>query len=206
MPVDEVRIGDFSQPLVSPKSEASGTPGKESSPAKARYEAVEKQLEEQADKVEAALRPQQSYEEKLKAIDVTRETAARIVDDVLFKGFYAEEVTVTPRVKCVLRTRSYRDSERIQSYLETARPVYELHYNEVVMKWTLAASLVSFGKDAFAHPDRTAKASDVEAAFQQRLSYIEGLAEPAVRLLYAKLYKFDEKIRVVLEEGAVENF
>jgi hypothetical protein len=199
--MEETRIGDFSKPLVD-KPAAAGATGD----TKVRLEAAEQSLETEANAAEAALKPIKSFEDKLKEVKVTKEQAADIIDSVLMKGYWSETVPVTSRINLKLRTRSARDVRRIQDYLEVHRPVYDAHYQEIMGRMTLAASLEQFGKDVFSFPGKEAKPEDYEDAFQKRAQYIEGLADPALRLLFMKLWTFDEKIRVVLSEGTIENF
>jgi len=223
--MDEVKIGDFTKPVVSPMQRvaaaaaaASATatsgastvstarPTTAASPEAERLDATEKRLAEQAQETEEALQPKINYEEQLKAAGITKDEAARIVDNLLFKGCYAEEVPLSARVKVAFRTRQARDTARTLTYLEVVRPIYENHVNEVVSKHSLAASLERLGQDRFEFPSKDASTDKVEEAFQTRLTYINGLPDPVLRLLFLKLVKFDEKVRVVLQEGAIENF
>lgn len=198
--MEETRIGDFSKPLV--EKPAAGATGD----TKARLETAEQSLETEANTAEAALKPLKSYEERLKEAGVTKEQAADIIDAVIMKGYWSEPIKITQRVVLRLRTRSARDTRRIQDHLEVQRPVYEAHYTEVLGRMSLAASLEALGADKFAFPGKESKAEEYEAAFQTRVSYIENLADPILRLLFMKLWTFDEKIRVVLSEGTIENF
>lgn len=199
---DDFTIGDFKTPLIPPKANA---PAPQGSPAQERLEGAEQQLEGKAKAAEKELAPLQAYEERLKDLGVTREEAANIIDSVLLKGAYAEDIKLTASVKMRLRTRTAKDIRRIQEYLEVAKPLYDNHYQEILNRMCLAASLERFGADTMAFVGKGAKAEDYEKAFQDRLAYIEALPDPTLRLLFSKLYRFDTKIRVVLEEGAIEN-
>jgi hypothetical protein len=198
--MEETRIGDFSQPLVQ-KAAATAT-----GDTKVRLEAAEQSLETEAQDAEAALKPLKSFEERLKDVSVTKEQAADIIDAVIMKGAWSETFKITSRISVRLRTRSARDTRRIQDYLEAQRPLFDAHYQEILGRMTLAASLEQLGPDKFSFPGKDAKNEDYEEAFQKRAQYVEGLADPVLRLLFMKLWTFDEKIRVVLSEGTVENF
>ncbi len=199
-PTDEARIGDFSRPIVDP-------PKKPASPTKESLEAMETKLDEEVSKDEAALKPMASYEERLKEVGLTREKAAEIVDAVLLKGFWAEDVKITSRIKCRLRTRNARDTRRANEILEAQRYTIDAHYSEHLTRLLLGASLEQFGDDKFTHPNpRKSPEVEVEKAFQERMGYIDGLPDPALRILFSKLYAFDRKVAVALEEGAIENF
>jgi len=197
---EEVRIGDFSRPVVPPKKAA------QSSPTADKLTEAETALKTEADETEKKIKPLETYEERLKEVGVTKEQAAFIVDEVLLKGCYSEEISLTSRVSVKFRTRLYRDTQRMQSYLEVSRPTYEAHYSEIVFKYSLAAALEKFGADVFKHPTKASTGDEIEKSFQTRLTYVENLPDITLRLLYTKLGRFDRKIRVCLEEGAIENF
>ena len=118
---DEVRIGDFSKPVGEMLSG-----GVSSSPVKEKLDAAEKQLDDKATVAEATLRPMQTYEDRLREVGVTREEAARIIDAVLLRGFYSEEIPITKSISLRLRTRTARDTKRIQEELaQTGRVIRE---------------------------------------------------------------------------------
>lgn len=193
--LDDLRIGDFSRPPV----EAAGT-------TKAALEGAEKRLDAEAAIVEAELKPLVSYEEKLKDAGVTKEQAASVVNSIMTKGFWSEEIKVTTTMRARFRTRSKKDTTRAQAFVEQQRPQYESHYAELLTHSLLAASLEQFGSDKFEHPGRKASDKEVEAAYQDRYAYVENLADPVYRLLATKLVAFDRKVAIVLEEGTIENF
>lgn len=194
--IDDLRIGDFSRPV------ATKTPGT----TKDNLEIAERKLEAEAEAVEAELRPMASYEERLKEVGVTRDQAAKIVNAIMTKGYWSDEIPITKTLKVVFRTRSKKDISRAQSYIEAQRPVYDAHYADLMTHHLLAASLEQFGTDKFEHPDRKATSETVEKLFTDRFVYVETLADPAYRLLANKLATFDRKVAAVLEEGAIENF
>lgn len=197
---DDVRIGDFTRPTVDPPKPTTGQ-------TKEKLEALEIQLDAEASKDEATLKPMASYEEKLKEAGLTREKAAEIIDAVLLKGFYAEDIKVTSKVKVRLRTRNARDTKRAQEILEAQRFTIDAHYSESWSRLLLAASLEQFGDDKFVHPNpRKDSYETTEKAFQERIAYVEGLPDPALRVLFGKLWKFDNRVSVALEEGSIENF
>jgi hypothetical protein len=201
---DETRIGDFSRPVVEP---AKGKPPVAASPTKESLENMESRLEEDAQKDEAVLKPMASFEEKLKEAGLTRDKAAEIIDAVLLKGHYAEDIKITARVKTRLRTRNARDTKRAQEILEAQRFTIDTHYSEIWGRLLLAASLESFGDDKFVHPNPRKDAYEViEKAFQERIAYVDALPDPALRILMQRLFKFDQRVSVALEEGSIENF
>ena len=192
----DVRIGDFSRPVVDAPP---------ASPTKDALVGAEEALGTDARREEAALKPMLSYEERLKEVGVDRDKAAQIIDAVLLKGFYAEDVPITKRIKARFRTRSSRDTKRAQEVIEAQRLTYDVHYNELLSRLLLSASLESFGEDKLPHP-RKVPTDDLEKAFQERVNYIDNMADPALRILMQRLAKFDRMISIVLEEGSIENF
>lgn len=197
--VDDLRIGDFSKP-VTPAAEPPSSPTEEA------LKAAERRLETDAQKDEAVLKPMQSYEDKLKEAGVSKEEAAEIVDSVLLKGHYSKEYSITKRIKVRFRTRNARDTRRAQDMLESMRLTMATHYNEMLGRYLLAASLEMFGNDKLEHPGKDAKSDDIEKSYAARLSYIENMSDPALRIAFDKLRVFDNMISVVLEEGTIENF
>lgn len=205
MPISDMNIGDFSRPVVPGDKPRPGGQAKVSPEPIAETAAA---LEAEAKATEAALLPMRSYEEQLREIGVTKEQAAAIVDAVMRVGYWSEEISITRSIKARLRTRSSRDRGRALAYVENARPMYDAHYQELMNKHLLAASLESFGEDKFHHPDaRLAKAEEIDQAFETRFRYVDsGMSDPALTLLLHRFFKFEAKIRAVMQEGAVENF
>jgi hypothetical protein len=197
---DDVRIGDFTRSTVDPPKPTTGQ-------TKEKLEALETQLDAEASKDEAALKPMTSYEERLKEIGIDRAKAAEIIDAVLLKGYYAEDVKITSKIKARLRTRSARDTKRATELLEAQRLTIDTHYNEALTRILLAASLEQFGDDRLPHVQgRKASNEDIEKAFQERITYVDGMSDPAMRVMFAKLAKFDRMVATALEEGSIENF
>lgn len=200
MPVDDARIGDFSTSIVTPAPQGAGSPTAEA------MRAAETRLETDAKKDEAALKPMTSYEERLKAIDMSREEAAKIVDAILLRGYFSKTYPLTKTLAVSFRTRCARDITRANSMLENQRFSYDHHYSQLFTRYMLAASLERLGSETFTHPQKGAKTDDIETAYRQRLSHIEDLPEPTTNLLISKLIAFDNMINVVMAEGVVENF
>lgn len=197
------RIGDFSRPPVDVPAPASA-PVSTASPTKEKLDAVEQRLKTEASEAEAQLAPLEAYEKQLKEVGLTREEAARIVDDVLTKGYYEETFPITSRVKVTFRTRLARDIRRVHERLEADRYTIDSHYSMALSRYLLAASLSSFGTTKFAFPQGVTE--ETEKAYQARLEFVDGLSEPALQTIYPRLAKFDRKVAVAFQEGAIENF
>ena len=192
---DPIAIGNFDKPLV------------ERSHTEAALKSAEARLDGDVRRDEEQLQPLQSYADRLKEAGIDTAKAAKIVDEVLLKGFYAEDIQITKTIKMRLRTRSARDTRRIQDILEAEAPKFDHHYRETLTRLLLAASLEQFGDQKLRHPEKNDKAEDIEQKFQERIQYLDSqVSDPALRIMFAKLFKFDQMITVALEEGAIENF
>lgn len=202
---DPVAIGDFSKPLV--PNPMTAPPPASASPTEAALKSAEARLNADVKKDEEALQPMQTYADRLKEAGIDLAKAAKIVDDVLLKGFYAETFPITKTIAMRLRTRTARDTKRIQEILEAEKPSFDHHYRETMTRLLLAASLESFGEDKLPHPNKKTSTDDIEKMFQERISYVDNqVSDPAMRILFQKLWKFDRMVTIALEEGAIENF
>jgi vacuolar-type H+-ATPase subunit I/STV1 len=194
----ETTIGDFQRPKkVEPVAATSATQ---------RLEEKETLLEREVKSTEEQLRPLESYEEALEKAGISKDEAATIVDDVLLKGFYSETIPITSRIKVRLRTRSYSDTMRVNTALDVLKPMYQVGYDEIVYRYSLAASLEYFAGKEFKFPTVKDDRDTQDKLFEERLKFLETQPEATVLILFEKLRKFDEKVRTVLKEGAIENF
>lgn len=200
------KVGDFSQPLVEPARAPAAITAAPASPTKDRLDAAEQRIYAEAAETEATLKPLEAYEAQLKEVGLTRDDAARIVDAVLVQGFYSEDFPITTRVRGTFRTRLARDTRRAHERLEIDRPTFDVHYQEALSRYLLAASIMRFGASVFVFPGPKSTQDEIEKAYQDRLAFVDNLSEPALRILYTKLAKFDRKVVAALQEGAIENF
>lgn len=199
----ETTIGEFQRPK---KTAAPAAPASAAPTAAQRLEEKETVLEREVKSTEEQLKPLETYEEALAKANISKDEAATIIDDVLMKGFYAETIPITQRVKVRLRTRSYSDTMRVNTALDVLKPLYQVGYDEIVYRYSLAASLESFAGKEFKFPSAKDSRDTQDALFEERLKFLESQPEATVLILFEKLRKFDEKIRTVLKEGAIENF
>lgn len=204
--MDDLKIGDFSRPVVSKTAPTKAAPPQQQAPIAQRLDSQEAILDKEASQVEEALTPLQTYEKAIQAIGVTRDRAAQMVDSLLQNGYWSEEVQLSRTVKARFRTRQYKDIERARTYLEITRPAHADLYNDILYKYQLAASLETYNKTTFAFPAKGDSEERITELFNLRLAFVDGLSDMLFRMLLSKLYKFDTKIRVVFDEGAIENF
>ncbi len=198
----ELNLGDFEKPLAPPPKKTVQPAGS----SEKQLSSAEEQLAQAAQEAEQNLAPLERYEQSLKRLKITRDEAAQIVDTILTQGYWSKELPITPRCKVRFRSRLYSDTRRFLDYVEAVQPRNPSNYNELLYKYSLAASLEKFDKRVFGHPKDDADEAAVEDSFKKRLTFVEKCADSVVRVLYAKLHEFDEIVRVVMEEGAAENF
>lgn len=196
----ETVIGDFQRPKQSP------TPAPTGPTTSQRLEEKETLLEREVKSTEEQLKPLESYEEALAKAGIDKDQAATIIDDVLMKGYYSETIPVTSRINVRLRTRSYADTMRVNTALDVLKPMYQVGYDEIVYRYSLAASLEYFAGKEFKFPTARDSRETQDQLFDERLKFLETQPEATVLILFEKLRKFDERIRTVLKEGAIENF
>ena len=200
---DPIAIGNFDKPYVERPAATTST----TSLTEAALKGAEARLDSDARKDEEQLQPLQTYADRLKEAGIDLVKAAKIVDEILLKGYYAEDIKITKSIKMRLRTRSARDTRRIQDILEAEAPKFDHHYRETLTRLLLAASLERFGDQTLPHPEKNDKSEEIERKFQERIAYLDNqVSDPALRIMFSKLFKFDQMVTVALEEGAIENF
>jgi hypothetical protein len=204
---DPVSIGNFDKPVVS--RPGPGEPAVSASPTEAVLKGAEARLDADAKKDEEALQPMETYADRLKDVGLDATKAAKILDEILLKGFYVHTYPITKTLSVQLRTRSSRDTKRIQEILDREKPAFDHHYHESLTRMLLACSLQKLGETPLSHPEKGKKTpnDDIEQMFQDRINYVDNqVPDPLLRVLFQKLWKFDRMITVALEEGAIENF
>lgn len=174
-------------------------------PAKAVVTALEDSLQRDVDAAEGVAKRTLTYEELLEREGITKEEAYVIRDALLVDLYFSQTVFLTENTSVKFRTRSYHDFIRYHQAVERANPFTVAERDEITMRYFLAASLEAYGGTQFEFPD-SADSAAVEKAFEVRLKFISKLPEAVVEVLGRHLHKFDRKIRIVLSEGAVEDF
>lgn len=140
----------------------------------------------------------EAYLKELERLKVSQTEAAKIVDAMLFKGAYEEEVQVTKKLRVKLRTRGQEAVDRLNHAIDKADPKYNGSLYGLIAQYNLAASLIAYGPYNFD--------PSTDEGFEKTVKYIKTLPAPIFQLLCTKLSKFDEKCMAVMTEGAVENF
>jgi hypothetical protein len=171
------------------------------------------QEEDKQENPEGAPRPKtpkekaEDYAAGLAAVGLTHLQARGILEKVLVNGDYEERIKLGP-VPVVICTRKYSDVLRTLHFLELEKPTYAMSINDVVARYNMAASLVSFGDKTFERPSKKEGATDdaVEAAFHYRLSFVMDLPVVTSDRLMQIVHDFDQRIGAVFAEGAPEDF
>jgi len=147
------------------------------------------------------------YQQGLIAVGVSPVVARGILEKVLVESYYEETCKLGP-LQVSVRTRSYNDVMRTLRFLELEKPTYSMGINDVVARYNMAASLVSYGDQKFRFPTKKGGATEdmIEEAFHERLSFILDLPVVAMNRLMQIVHDFDEKISAVFAEGGPEDF
>jgi hypothetical protein len=174
-------------------------------PAKAVVSALESTIEKDVKEAEGVTDKALTYEELLKRESIDLDEAYRVRDALLIDGYYGETIFLTPNTSVRFRTRAYLDFTRFHQAVERAQPRYLPERDELAMRFFLAASLEAYGGKTFEFPP-TSDVTACENAFDVRHRFILSLPEAVVEVLGRHLHKFDRKIRVILSDGAVEDF
>lgn len=154
----------------------------------------------------------EQYAAGLAAVGLTLEDARYIMDEVLFKEMYTETFEIGRGVTATFRTRTYTDTQRILRIIEAEAPRIPMHYNDILARCNLAASLVTYNGRSFPKPVQTEKMSTdafrelEETAFHTCLTYVIQLPTPVTTRLMHLLSKFDAKLYAVFADGAPADF
>jgi hypothetical protein len=173
----------------------------------------EKTGEEKLDEVVESKRPltaaekAKRYREGLEEAGIPLEKARAILDAVIFKNCYIEDVVLLGRLKVGIRTRVYEDLQRIMHALETEAPAFPVHTDDLVARYNVAASLAYYQDHRFEFPDPgTASLQEITSAFEKRMQFLMSLSTPVVSSLIEAVNKFDRVMATVFAEGAPEDF
>lgn len=124
----------------------------------------------------------------------TKEELLEIFDEILFQGFYQEDITLRGKLTITLRTRSAEDTAKISRSIDAEQYQLSSTYMEHRALLNLATSLVTYnGKDM---QDKT---------YEARFEYVKKLPAHLVSLLSSSLVEFDSKVEAACKDGE-ENF
>jgi hypothetical protein len=197
-------VGQFSGPPGNSPRTPAPLPGNVETPA------TEEDKKENTDDVARPKTPAEkaeAYAAGLAAVGLTHVQARGILEKVLVNGDYEERIKLGP-VPVVICTRKYSDVLRTLRFLELEKPTYAMSINDVVARYNMAASLVSFGDETFERPSKKDGATDedVESAFHYRLSFVMDLPVVTSDRLMQIVHEFDQRIGAVFAEGSPEDF
>jgi|MudIll2142460700_1097286.scaffolds.fasta_scaffold00022_26 hypothetical protein len=217
---DRPKLGDFTRPSakkpgddipenekmpVTPKPVAADPPAEMTPPETTGEKTAQARVDLYTD-IQDAMLPVEDYRKYLEEHDISEEDAARIVDDLMTKGYYEEEIPITRRVSMKLRTREQRDVVRVQLAMQVQRPLFQDSMSELVSRYNLAASLAAYNGKEYYFPGPTDSLERVDELFDERLKVVEKLAAAVFSRLTMSLAKFDRKVLAVMREGVAENF
>lgn len=201
-------IGDFKDPDEKEDESIQGERKGQETPAKRMVDGIQANMETMVSTRENSAEKAEDWRDRLKSKGISLEKAHSIIDDLLTKGYYEESFDITSRVSVTFRTRSQYDFQRYMRALDIVNPRFNDEMQEIAMRYFVAASLVRFKDKEFEHPELAGaegKAS-VDAAFEERMDWVEKQPAQLVVLLSQKLHAFDEMIAAIFSEGVIENF
>lgn len=124
----------------------------------------------------------------------SKEELLEIFDEVLFQGFYQEDVTLRGRLTVTFRTRSAEDTAKISRTIDAEQYQLSSTYMEHRALLNLSTSMVTFnGKDM------------QDKSFDDRFALVKKLPAHLVSLLSTALVEFDSKVEAACKDGD-ENF
>jgi len=178
-------------------------------PTSALLSALEAGIQSDVDELGSAVAPIKPYKERLAEAGISLEFARHVLDQVLMHGtHYAEDVKIGPSIRVRFRTREVHDSMRIFRAIENEAPRYVETSDDIKVRYMLASSLEAYGNRTFVIPtlEKPEDMVKLDDAFNERLFFVSRLNDFALPLLMREFRKFDDKIRLILSEGAVEAF
>lgn len=178
-------------------------------PTAALIGALEEGMQRDVNELDNAVAPIKPYKERLAEAGISLDYARHVLDTVLQHGScYAEDVKIGPSLRVRFRTREVHDSMRIYKALEDEAPRFVETSDDLKVRYMLASSLEAYGTRTFTHP-ALAKPEDmmaVDEAFRERLFFVSRVNDLVLPHLFNAFRKFDNKIRLILSDGAVEAF
>lgn len=178
-------------------------------PTAALVNALEQGMQRDVNELGDAVAPIKPYKERLKDAGISMDYARHVLDIVLQHGtHYAEDVKIGPSLRVRFRTREVHDSMRVFRALEDEAPRFTDTSNDIKLRYLLAASLEAYGNKTFIIPtlEKPEDMPKLDEAFRERLFFVSRLNELVFPVLMREFAKFDDKIRLILSEGAVEAF
>ena len=158
------------------------------------------------EQMQDTMSPVENYQQYLKELKISEDDAARIVDDLMTKGYYEENFKISKTRRCALRTRAHRDTMRLQIAMQVQRPLFQASLDELQARYNMAASLAAYNDENYYFPTATDSQEKVDKLFDERLKAVELLPAPIFSMISTLLAKFDHKVFAVLRSGVAENF
>jgi len=148
-----------------------------------------------------------TYEDRVKAFELSMDEAMSIVDILVTKGEYQEVVNLSRTMSVVIGTRSTRFNSYLSKVIDSESPRKTGRLNQLMTEYQLAGSLVSFGKEELPSLyDQNMTEDEWVEVVDARVGFIKQLQGPIFLTLCNKLARFDSKMMIVFSEGYDENF
>lgn len=147
-----------------------------------------------------------TYEQRLKAFDITPEKALEIIDKLVVDGYYEEETNLSKSVKIKLKTRSARFNTYLADTIDIADPKKVGKLNHLMSLNQVAGSLEKYGPMTLAKLDDEMLDDVWEKALKSRVAFVSKLPSPVFLALNSKLADFDRRMLILFSDGYEKNF
>jgi hypothetical protein len=149
----------------------------------------------------------QTWEDRIKAAGLTEDQAYVILNAILDNNFFSKEFSLFGgKLKVTFRTRDSYARQRIANALDELRTNDPIVHFQTRMRLSLAGSLLTYRSTTFTHPNTRTDIAAYTAAFNERLTFLDNLADPILDALYPLLSQFDTWTYAALSNGAPTSF
>jgi hypothetical protein len=146
------------------------------------------------------------YLKDLENVGISLEEARHIQEQLFIHGCYEEDFKLGP-VTIRLRSKTSLDTVRVHRALERERPEFPATAQDIINRYSVAASLSMYGETKFNFPDSLKTSVDLrEEAFDKRYDFVNSLPEVVLVKLIQKSIEFDKKLSCIFAEGAPQDF
>lgn len=149
-----------------------------------------------------------TWEERIKAAELTQDQAHEILTAMLTTGFYEKTFKIYGRVNVTLRSRDGYARQRLIDITDQYRVADERMIREIYLRVALAGSLVCIGETVYPHVPATEKDPvKREQAFTERLNLLDRVPDAIFEeTLQPLIRRFDGWIYAALSNGAPSGF
>lgn len=137
----------------------------------------------------------------------TKEEVLPIMDALLLNGYALESFQLGKATSVVLKTRFAWEEQAALKYAEKSPMTSNMGFQRELNLGILAGSIIQFGNTVF-DPLNEGKQEDLDASFEERLTFIKGLNTVFTDIIQKKMFEFDNKQKYLIDhfDELMENF